>query len=1859
MADTPVDTSKVAKNTCIYWDATGGVCSAAEYFVHNSISCYDEENNTCKTQGLCLDCSKYSVGGLSYTQYDVLGLYRSGYKFEYNKLVKRYLPTEEISDNTPSSVASYSYAQTPMHLSIYNLRAQMQPCCYWAGPVFTYSKTNNDVLVASLPHSGVSASLKVDYLKEEETPHIYSGLNSKYVNARAVSMCTLDSAMPWRLPYTSENDTPYGCNGCKAECPYYTGPRWQYCVDEKMSAGDAISAAQILELRYYSDDWSSYENAQSEWNKRFKNPVIYGWTGQYVDGGVGGVELPLVQEVGINTFISDNAVIYKGPAVPISEGISTAVGASSELEYVGENYPSFITEIDETREYLNIRWPHNTSASHPYLFRVWDIDNAVIRIFFQTSHYSTVYAINITGLDLSSFDSDADKLKYLRSNHHKRVVSVSPSLSSPVHYVDVTLLPNPSINNIVFYVAVSDETGHITYKTASCFVDCKLYHAYAAQSFAETTRGHHSPYPIIDHLNGVRATVDFIPIINTPKIHKVLWDTYGGGGISTYPIEEVVNSTISSKNITAIGCDLLAISFDDTRCNPVDRWTILGKTADGTELGATLQTSIDGEDASAKLELVFQSYTGKYIPANVVLFSISKEDRKKGVYYDAREDSVSVVYTVTTYKQAPVVSSDYVKLKHPEHSAYYMRELPYNIRYDDDHLYVNGPGIMLYNSNLDTFAFIEDLEEVRSYIIDRLAEEENKAIESFANAGGADDYIITSSTIFSEASAKFSAAYNGFVFISDGVPVTLYEVCKRLQYIQQYEGDLKFTYVFEDETGRPVGIKRNYLLIQSALAETRDVEIKYQWDSKRLAWPIIDSMLLLAKYSEPMRPAQEFEGISTYYPKCGDHSEFNFTEHEAGTPGPLWYPYILCKTPKYHEDYLQAAVKCSNYVEGFVRGNSHVGSLEGKRWAYWERMRSHDKLDTWVSGPIFLVGCFYREVSYTYQYKDPVFSGYTRIRSSYPDAPFSKDREAFRISTHYIKRNLDVYSEVVMSTDDPVFNILFLSESYKDAVFVNPSDPSLGILTGKDSKTSVWVHQMAGVSEVELTSQNTEHPYTHHTLVSRGGVVVNETVETGDAFRDTLSSIFNFRDLNIITNRNTNGSLLYKDVEPDVLSVRQDYKEIIPTYSDRGVLWAWLERPKEIERAIYSSANRINGINFDNPTSFVYDTNFTPASSLTDGDYSIKYTPPVFNRSTGVVDEHASISFSNTVSVGVSTPGDGPALYIHWPTGRLFTKEDSIYAHFDTQSDFVYFGLGDGGKRFLFYNGERNRYIADRSNTGVTYKYTAAGISVCPDIQVTELPYLSVTDTVDAIVRTNPPSTVSTSVVTDYSKMKQFLGNGQNIQALFYLYGDLFIESVKFTYTVDYGGSEQERFCIPGINMLFTSEVSGEVQVLNTGQLVFYKPMPDDIDGYDIYSSPSLDTNASKTYNVNEWANKISLSFSFPAGFKIKIEDIDFTYRSPIVQEENITVHEREVHQSRGYTGDMPARELLYYYSRNSMLDGREIGLSLTQQAGVGGILTSTQLSSTKFESRIIKDVILEYEYGDVTGGRRFPYSVGVRPSEEIGGHVYADAYGVLAVKDAFVVNTKSDMLIAGNHKEDSPQWDTGQKNPLNTAVNEDSSCASVVGDKVLNEELQKCLYKEAVGLVSDTVTVYKWFWHEDELDFWEGTVGIELPTMPGLVLNSAVSSLDYIFRHEFFGCESNLAVPYYDGKVHTIPLWSALGHRLRVGNAKFNNTCMQVVIFKIQEHLGEKTYGSSDYGNLSEEIVWPYESYRDRDYYINAGLIEKDGYIGGGIGGVGPGFWAAQSELSHGFTPPQLDTQREVDESVNGGQTSSVRAED
>jgi len=299
---------------------------------YNPISCYNEGN--CDGYGSCLKCTGYMPFNMAFSALEPDDAIASlGY---------------DVDDITTTSGLIF---RLPLNFKIYNLRAKLSRCYWWAGNATEFTVDDTGVVQ------------KPQYLCCNS-----DGITDKFMDFY------YDPDLNMYVP---------PCNGAKPECPYYTGVCWEYCIDEYMRHGDYVSAEQILELRYYlrKDRWDFDKYYES-----FYEGDIYAWDGYLLDA-YNIVPSHRVYFVDFDYFNLDSH------AIPLSAGMSA--------DGVWPDFPTLVRELKDTALSPIIRNVFD-QLDNKNVFETSNLDHKYITIFGDQFYYgSDTYAFNLNDPDLS------------------------------------------------------------------------------------------------------------------------------------------------------------------------------------------------------------------------------------------------------------------------------------------------------------------------------------------------------------------------------------------------------------------------------------------------------------------------------------------------------------------------------------------------------------------------------------------------------------------------------------------------------------------------------------------------------------------------------------------------------------------------------------------------------------------------------------------------------------------------------------------------------------------------------------------------------------------------------------------------------------------------------------------------------------------------------------------------------------------------------------------------------------------------------------------------------------------------------------------------------------------------------------------------------------------------------------------------------------------------------------------------------------------------------------------------------------------------------------------------------------------
>ena len=328
------------------------------------------------------------------------------HQLEYEYVDDRVVIKDEALENAYATAGDPLGSRLPFSFKLYNLRAYMQKCAYWDSDYGSRFEVNTTVSGACV-RLDVTQDPSVLCTCTEEAARPYSTYATEAPGGITA----------WLLKDVWSDANTVICNGAKPECPCYTG-KWNYLNDEKMLEGMRITAAQALELRFWTSDWGSQEEYDLFFTEipNFQDAaraLIYTYTSlermSTPDESImKGKKYDMCMPAPINhkEFILEDYVEisdYTYPRLGIDPG--TTVPTEGQVYY-----PNLIRDPDVASSYirpLDIIYPYfSLSPFEEAICEDRDIpfcvkrgclmENDSLSVIGSTVRRSTVYALNLT-----------------------------------------------------------------------------------------------------------------------------------------------------------------------------------------------------------------------------------------------------------------------------------------------------------------------------------------------------------------------------------------------------------------------------------------------------------------------------------------------------------------------------------------------------------------------------------------------------------------------------------------------------------------------------------------------------------------------------------------------------------------------------------------------------------------------------------------------------------------------------------------------------------------------------------------------------------------------------------------------------------------------------------------------------------------------------------------------------------------------------------------------------------------------------------------------------------------------------------------------------------------------------------------------------------------------------------------------------------------------------------------------------------------------------------------------------------------------------------------------------------------------
>lgn len=755
----------------------------------------------------------------------------------------------------------------PFNIRVRNVMSKVQKCAYW----------DKDVGSSFILAPGGLC------LEEEEEGE----------DIEAICICPDEAANPFHTVsdnaptdmllenvWADGGESTYGtiiCNGAHPGCPCYTG-KWHYCIDEKTEDGDKISGQQIMELRYWMNEWAS----QEEYNRAFERPPnindpstsdIYtfeSWesftssTTNTPDYIMRGQKIHMCVPTYESEFNDDILVIGD---IKYKQDKGTSVkGKENEDEDKSppqRSFPSLVRDLDYLYfKPLNIIYPYANKDPFdplsnplctedrdrtPCIKRNNSIDGDALNIFGNTVRNKSVYAFNIEfvqeAVDLSMINDYDSKFniegefldefyKYIKilisSLEEQNLIYKSTSDEDGFFYIGPVTLKYQRLNTLVICADFGDGTYDFRKRNV-----WSQWHGGAVLQC--DTSGN-----AFNHEYGAEAYGDEKQHVFTPPA-TAAGMALGLKGAPQYEtntlVESIINVYSDCVKVLGFGSDFTNYSYCIKKVTKkdvsIDRY--YWKRADNA---GTLWIEID----DLNLNYIFG--------CNVTKIILSKEENDG---------------STTSLELGKV---------HPADISSFIREqiyIPPNVC-------VARP----LDSNLKLGFFKSDGWTIKVdywYCIistsNSISEGEEIIWPSF---GGSNRFVSSPTQI------TYDAGESDSIFSISNIRLATVAIMG----------------LFTDEDGRLISAVATKICVDIVRVFCRNVEIDYRWSAegkKYRLFPDSGWALDMPQYPQAVGTAHH-----SSQPPCGDHEISLYSGR-----GPLWYPFEICDPVEYYDVFINAA----------------------------------------------------------------------------------------------------------------------------------------------------------------------------------------------------------------------------------------------------------------------------------------------------------------------------------------------------------------------------------------------------------------------------------------------------------------------------------------------------------------------------------------------------------------------------------------------------------------------------------------------------------------------------------------------------------------------------------------------------------------------------------------------------------------------------------------------------------------------------------------------------------------------------------------------------------------------------------------
>jgi hypothetical protein len=985
---------------------------------------------------------------------------------------------DTFSSGHYSSIDDFGY-QLPINFTIYNIRAVLSKCYWWKADPGNFIVT--------------------------DTGEVELGGNWE---------CTCPKDTSVYSEFTTENGPP--CNGCKSECPNYTGVCWQYCTDDKMETGDPILVEQIHELRYY--------HREHNWTKNdieamfMDEGTLFAWYGTHTSDTFKTASLKGELSTTITIGTGGAVEEYRIPAVKVfmpSFDEFTIESKKLELtqgtEVSGElsKFPTLIRELQLLPLAPIIKTEFNKHISadgdENFLFETPYLTEEISTLIYGKSFYSEkMYAMNISDSELQCvlptelyyFDNVYDIQEQLNSENYEifneNLVSALTAIKT---FTPDKIVPNSlPDDDRTFLMDVSVLSKDKTYDSTN-----------------------DNTILVYQEVDGV-FTFDKITFTKRVVGGMLFQDTFeilGDGGLVRRPIPDFEQSFMTNLNKNGnmsfhfepfvdaeISTDVSYIYNDIHHDDPVEGFNYVGSKKYKITIPEIILETSANSDVSREFKVIGSN--------GYCLISLNNTSINN-VIENWEAEKILVEYEREVVEDDDVVTIEYT-------------ECEMEIVHHGGDRKLSGGQVLIKPKNMEDFSSIcgATVKLINVSYIEKRSFDQSPEIA----CGEYEEVDTTDNTVFMEAGE----------FDGDAKQFT----------IKNYKFVLTLAAVMQDSVGRAFTMSRTKPIGMVKQVACPDVEIFYKWSAKYSLWQNLPICTCCGARSEKWI---KNDVINVNTPMCGDHFEC-----KGCYPGPMWWPYNECQG---YVGYNQVTnldnwdlsmiglFKEKDDAGEYVHGSHDMRMLgPHKRYAY-----------SGVYCPPRPCSCpmlTYNE----YMTEEPYFTGYGKVRAGVSEYQIAIWEGTSELPVMRFGNELRSVLRSYRTTDQAPYIVIDKVTGFPTTEWkLMPAAQMFSKADITSEKDAMWDY-FCGPD-----GPNVSNPLGFYTATEFDGISIDEELDYTSRFR--FEDIINVQNEFDLGYPKTTGSYVVSTGDK-VVTPFYNFKK--HPYKDKFIQWAWQEFWKPIKR---------------------------------------------------------------------------------------------------------------------------------------------------------------------------------------------------------------------------------------------------------------------------------------------------------------------------------------------------------------------------------------------------------------------------------------------------------------------------------------------------------------------------------------------------------------------------------------------------------------------------------------------------------------------------------------------------------------------